>query len=238
MKKLILKRSFARLFCMATLFASLTSAVSAEEPSFSGSNLGVTASFARAFDDQVEDPSDPPYTYGAEIDINSFAGGVFVGHDWQISQFVMGLIAEAALSGGQGDTFQWHPSPGNIDTEFPVSAEILARLGLRARAGAIWANNLFYATGGLALAHVERGYYDPDNGQESVHNTWDLGLVAGAGIERKVLDTVSIRLEYLHTWYEDQVVDPSVLDNFCCDQGVELSSDAVNLSVVFHLGEH
>lgn len=144
-----------------------------------------------------------------------------------------GLIGEGGLSRGQTDTYQWDGTPGALNTSFPVSAEIRARAAVRARLGKVIDDNLFYVTGGLALAQVERGFYHPGSSTESVHTTWDNGYVLGVGAERAIRDTMFIRLEYLHSAYDQQVVDPSVLPNFCCDQGGEITSRTINLAVVF-----
>lgn len=207
----------------------------AGEARFSGFNAGFTGAVASSFDDQVEDPSSPPSTFGAEIDVTSFGAGVFAGYDWQIDRFVLGVVGEGRLMTGRSDTYQWNTIPGNLDPDYPVSAQPLAQLGLRGRVGFVLSNTLYYVTGGLALTQVERGYYDGVAPSRSIHTNWDQGYVIGGGIERPFNDWLAFRVEYQHSQFEQRVVDPSVLGNFCCTQGAELTSQSVQASLVFRL---
>jgi hypothetical protein len=168
---------FFRAAAAILIVVGMVPLASAESERFSGFNGGFTGAVAWSFDDQVEDPSNPPATFGAEIDLTSFGAGVFAGYDWQFDHVLFGVLGEGRLMTGQTDTFQWNATPGNLDTSFPVSAEVVAQMALRARIGGVFADTLFYLTGGLALAQVERGYYGTSAPFSSVHTTWDQGFV-------------------------------------------------------------
>ena len=129
------------------------------------------------------------YTWGetdnaavASPDIDGFDGGVYIGANYQWNQFVLGVEADALVSGADG-------SAGGISTDQNWSASV------RARAGIGLDQFLLYGTGGVAASGVELG-----DATSSDNNTlW--GWTLGASAEALLKDNVMARVEYRYTDY-------------------------------------
>jgi outer membrane immunogenic protein len=132
------------------------------------------------------------YTWGetenaavADPDIDGFDGGAYIGANYQWNQFVLGVEADALISGADGGT-------GGIGAEQDWSAS------LRARAGIGLDQFLLYGTGGVAASGVELS-----DATSSDNNTlW--GWTLGAGAEAMLKDNVTARVEYRYTDYEGE----------------------------------
>jgi outer membrane immunogenic protein len=132
------------------------------------------------------------YTWGetenaavADPDIDGFDGGAYIGANYQWNQFVLGVEADALISGADGGT-------GGISAEQDWSAS------LRARAGIGLDQFLLYGTGGVAASGVELS-----DATSSDNNTlW--GWTLGAGAEAMLKDNVTARVEYRYTDYEGE----------------------------------
>ena len=153
------------------------------------------------------------YTWGEveagteSADIDGFDGGVYIGANYQWNQFVLGIEADALISGAQGSF------PGvSVDQDWSAS--------LRARAGIALDQFLLYGTGGVAVADVEAS----DATSSDVNTLW--GWTLGAGAETMLRDNVTARVEYRYTEYESKT--------FTLDSGsgdVDLKSHSVRAGV-------
>jgi outer membrane immunogenic protein len=133
-----------------------------------------------------------------------FVGGVHVGYNWQrANNVVLGL--EASLSSIDSET-------DGVDVN-----DYLATV--RGRLGYAMGNTLVYATGGVAWLGYDEDFEDLDAG---------FGWVAGAGIEHKLTNRISLGLEAL---YYDVNTD---------EGGVDIDQDlwTVQARLNFHLGSH
>jgi outer membrane immunogenic protein len=167
---------------------------------------------------------DIPSSFGAEGDLEGWLGGAQVGYDYDFgSGFVLGAVADWAITGletdsacledfGREDCNDSDP----FHTEGNASMDWLATF--RARAGFATGDALIYATGGLAVANVEVNIdnlgFDGDNYSDSDTLT---GWTAGAGVEYRLTENVSVGAEYLYvdlgtveTNYELQTLGPVV----------------------------
>jgi outer membrane immunogenic protein len=110
---------------------------------------------------------------------SGFVGGVTGGHNWQFGQFVFGGEADVQLTGAS-DTFAiWKFSNPWFGT-------------LRGRAGYAFDRFLVYGTAGFALGELQAetvGFVTES------HIT--VGWTAGAGIEARLVDNLSAKVEYL-----------------------------------------
>ncbi|WP_439601956.1 outer membrane protein [Devosia sp.] len=121
--------------------------------------------------------------------------GVFAGHDVQMDGFVLGAEADFNfLDCNDSETFI---SDGEGLT---VSASVDAIGSLRGRVGIPVDNLLFYATAGIAVGTATVSYATSDYVVPAGSDAHDLklGLVAGAGVEAMVTDTVGVRLQGLY----------------------------------------
>jgi outer membrane immunogenic protein len=111
---------------------------------------------------------------------SGFAGGVQVGYNWQVSQFVLGLETDLQLSGANDTFAAWKFSNPWFGT-------------LRGRLGYSLNNILFYGTGGFAYGDLraELGGF----AQTQTLAGWTLG----AGMEIGFTPNWSAKVEYLYT---------------------------------------
>jgi outer membrane immunogenic protein len=135
-----------------------------------------------------------------------FIGGAQVGYDWQVSNYVFGVVTDFQgtdiTASGSGTV-----SPPGFVTSTQSLSEKLEYLGtVRARAGYAVDNWLFYGTGGLAYGQVNSAlnFAAPAafGGQGSFFSgtTSDtrIGWTAGAGINYAVTRNWIVGAEYLH----------------------------------------
>jgi len=116
-------------------------------------------------------------------DIEGFDGGGYIGANYQWNQFVLGVEADALISGANG-------SAGSISVDQNWSASV------RARAGLGLDHFLLYGTGGVAASGV-----DVSDATSSDDNTlW--GWTVGAGAEALLKENITARVEYRFADYE------------------------------------
>lgn len=113
------------------------------------------------------------------VDIEGALAGGTVGYNHQMGQFVVGLEADGAWSGIEGD-----------DAAFDTSIDWLSTV--RGRVGFALDNFLIYGTGGAAIGEVS---YDDGIVDDSDTR---VGWTAGGGVEAAVTDNISIKGEYLY----------------------------------------
>jgi outer membrane immunogenic protein len=137
-----------------------------------------------------------------------------VGYNSQRGHLVLG--AELTVNGADlnGETFG-----GSVSDELNWYATAVGRLGY---AAGPW---LFYGFGGVAWGEIKV----TDNITGDHDNSDNVGWTAGAGIERKLSDAISARLEYSHVDLGSDRVLNNTLD-------VDAQFDAVTLGVDFKFG--
>ncbi len=117
---------------------------------------------------------------GGSFDANGWLLGGTLGMNWQAGQAVFGLEADMSWANLDG-------SAGPLETN-------LNWLGTgRARAGYAIDNYLFYVTGGAAWGKVEAANALFGGGSES-----RLGWTVGGGVESRISQNWSAKLEYLY----------------------------------------
>ena len=134
--------------------------------------------------------------YGWSGDAQGVVGGGQVGFNWQSQQFVYGIEADLSLSDiGVSDTLV---GPGVV-IKATGSIDWLATI--RGRYGVlVQPNLLLYATAGLGIVNAEtHGSINMIGvGQISARESeTDTGFVYGIGVENKLSERMSVRLEYL-----------------------------------------
>jgi outer membrane immunogenic protein len=122
---------------------------------------------------------------GPSVDVDGIDGGIYAGYNYQFDNWVVGLEGDAVISGADG-------SGGGVNVEQTWSGSV------RARAGYSLESFLLYGTGGLAVADIEAS-----SAGASDSNT-HLGWTIGAGVESMITDSVTARIEYRYTEYEDK----------------------------------
>jgi outer membrane immunogenic protein len=134
--------------------------------------------------------------------VNGGLGGVTVGANWQISQWVFGLEGDLSWVGQRGSSVENGPSAAAGFSDF-TKEDWLATV--RGRVGFAANNALFYGTAGWAGAGVKPGVYSTAFG--TVFDTSDQmrnGWTAGAGVEWGFPPEFSVQVEYLYVSLENK----------------------------------
>jgi outer membrane immunogenic protein len=133
-------------------------------------------------------------------------GGGQIGYDWQVSRAaVLGLVADIQGSGMRASG----AGAASIGVFTNITETNNARVDwfgtVRARAGFVASNVLFYATGGLAYGqvHANTAFIDPSNGNGPVTwagstSTTRAGWTAGGGLEYAITPKWRFGAEYLY----------------------------------------
>lgn len=134
------------------------------------------------------------------FDANGGGGiaGVQIGADYQFDQFVIGAVADIALSN--------HRAEIGLDlggVAASVSSELTYLATIRGRAGVAFENLLAYAHGGVAFGKTEQEI--SGGGVVAFENDVDrVGFTIGAGIEYAVTENISLQTEYAYTSFGDE----------------------------------
>jgi outer membrane immunogenic protein len=113
-------------------------------------------------------------------------GGLYYGRNWQSGDMVYGL---------EGSVSAAHMKKEFL-IDFPtVEPGIRAFTTSRAKIGMAFGNLLIFAAGGVSLAYLEI------EGNLGDDDLWALGWTVGGGLEAKLAEHWSARLEYLYVDY-------------------------------------
>ncbi len=143
-------------------------------------------------------------------------GGLHVGYNYQVSQFVFGL---------EGDVNGSSESDNNYDAGLSYGIRKNIDASIRGRIGYAFDRVLIYATGGGAYGNFHTSLSDNLGAYDSF-NTGRIGWTAGAGIEYAIDNNWSVRAEYRYTDYGhitnyDPVVTGDVISTHVRDNRVQ-----------------
>jgi opacity protein-like surface antigen len=156
--------------------------------------------------------------YGNQhISPTGFDGGAEIGYDKQNGNFVAGFAVGFDYLNMEGDS--WGSGTYKDKAQFEEAAYGNADwlVTFRPRVGYATDNQLFYVTGGLALANPREDMIFSDaNGavESAARNSLQAGYVLGAGLEWALNDRLSMKAEYLHVGFGN-------------DKGHETSTDLI-----------
>ncbi len=130
--------------------------------------------------------------------------GLRAGYDWQINNWVFGLVGEYT----QGDARDSVSAFSTTPAFYYMTRDLETTMAIRARAGMAFGERgdwLAYVTAGAVRAEIETEFETSNTANAFIPSgSYDAnGIQAGIGIERKVLDNLALGLEYLHTRIED-----------------------------------
>jgi outer membrane immunogenic protein len=136
-------------------------------------------------------------TDAGEVDADGFDIGGYAGANWQWGNFVVGAEGDLLFPFVDGED-------AGIEVEQGLNGS------LRARAGIALDRFLLYGTGGLAGTELEL----TQAGVSDDETLW--GWTAGVGGEAMVTDSITARVEYRYTDYEDETfeVAPAISSDF------------------------
>jgi outer membrane immunogenic protein len=141
-------------------------------------------------------------------DASGGVGGVHIGYNYQISQFVLGIEGDV-----EGSSYDGTGGPVGLPRPFTsYSTRIPVQGSIRGRVGIAWDRVLFYATGGAEIADIENTYVSPGiapiigaaffpgipAGSDSF-SSGRVGWTVGGGVEYAIDPNWSVRAEYRYT---------------------------------------
>ena len=154
---------------------------------------------------------------GAKFDGDGVVGGVYTGYTLQNGALVYGAEADLGASDLSAGGF-------NVATGVPISADSTAFGSLRALVGVAWDPIMLFATGGVAVANKELSLGNVSDDKTHV------GYTLGAGVEAKVTDSVTSRVEYRYSDFESKDYD---LGNVTVSSGFDEHSIRASLALKF-----
>ncbi|MCM2335546.1 MAG: outer membrane beta-barrel protein [Pseudomonas sp.] len=151
-------------------------------------------------------------TDGCREDKGGADYGLRAGYDWQIDRWVFGVVAEYT----QGDARDSASAFSITPAFYYFTRDLDTTTALRARVGYAFGERgdwLAYTTAGVVRAEIEQEFETSNTANSftpTMGSTDADGYQAGIGIERKVLDNLSLGLEYLYTNVKDDDFDVRV----------------------------
>ena len=185
---------------------------------WSGGYLGVHAGYG--WSDIFIGPGSltPPGTPGTTIDGDGYLIGLLAGYNMQNGDMVYGVEADVSF----GSIEAIHPTPTLPSVEIDFMASV------RARAGIVNNGTYFFATAGIAFAEAEGiEIGNAGTGSSESHT----GVVAGIGFDHKLEEDVLVRIEYLHSWFDDETYGPfsAAAPHF---HAIEFDTDVVRAALI------
>lgn len=131
-------------------------------------------------------------------------GGLHVGYNYQVAQFVFGVEGD-----GEGSSYRG----SGLDTTGTIrgSIHMPVEASVRGRVGWAWDRVLIYGTGGVAFASIQNTSTTVAAGPAvlaaipvgAYDSAWSgrVGWTAGGGVEYAIDDNWSVRAEYRYTDY-------------------------------------
>lgn len=129
---------------------------------------------------------------GANPSLDGLLAGAYLGANWQMNQFVLGLEGDLEYSGGRGTVAVG--APFTVATGF--TTDLNWQGSLRGRAGFAVDRALFYVTGGFAFADMDRTTFDPAATRISSTKS---GYTIGGGLEYAFTNNWLGRAEYRYS---------------------------------------
>lgn len=132
----------------------------------------------------------------------AFIGGVHVGYDYQINNFIIGAVADINyIDATSTSTYRLGTDVFGLSSDINFVGTVRAKAGIAADRFAV------YATGGLAYADTDVKFFAPGTLTGNLagftptvdSNSDDVGYAVGAGVDYLVTPNFSLGLEYLYT---------------------------------------
>ena len=165
-----------------------------------------------------------------KFDSKNAPSGITSGIQFQSGSWVLGYEADISIAGRKDGGLEFPSSTG-------FSNEVRERWlsTFRGRVGLTQNDWLLYATAGGALANVQQSITSPA-GASFAENQWHWGWTVGAGLELKLGQDWSAKMEYLFVALQDKVYfKPASSPAFASNQQVRSDDHAVRVGVNYKL---
>jgi len=134
--------------------------------------------------------------------------GVRAGYDYQMGQLVFGVVGEWTSTSLEDSVTGFSTTPAS----YTFSRDVDSIAAVRARVGLDLGTWLPYVTAGYAVAQVDQSYSTSNTANSFTPTSSDSdadGWQAGAGLEKRLTDNVTVGVEYLYS--DLDVNDPLVV---------------------------
>ena len=169
---------------------------------WSGPYVGIQAGYVWGDADLFSFSDGEPGYAIDDMEVNGGIGGIYAGYNW--------LLDNNVLLGVEGE-YNWvsaddSVSFGNVEWGWGADVKQDWDASLRLRSGVVVGDYLPYVTAGVAWAGVEvHGWRS--NGVVSNHDETLTGWTVGAGVEKKINENLTARIQYRYTDYGDESWD-------------------------------
>jgi len=217
----------------AALFAA--SPAIAQDKTWSGPYIGIHAGYAwgnASTTDNVKDGVRPgPFDYSPE---GGFGGGQ-AGWNLQMDRFVVGVEGDLSYLdlSGSGIIPSDSSSHQTLTLDGGLYGDITARAGFL-----LTPSTLVYGKGGFAFYNGEAKQTSANPAYSQQGAGTFTGWTAGAGIERRLTDAVSIKVEWMHVEFGDEggsqtsISDPPV--GHVYSNSTSLDADTIKVGLNYH----
>lgn len=155
-------------------------------------------SIANEFD---VDPPGPAFTTQPAFGVSGWLAGVQAGANMQTGKFVLGIEGRVAWVSASGNDAGLSGVTDTFDANWQGSALVKAGIAVGAE-GRV----LPYIIGGVTGLNYDYTLSTVAPAASATVNSTALGGSVGVGVEFAATEKVSISLEYLHTWYGNQIL--------------------------------
>ena len=168
-------------------------------PAYSWSGLYVGGQLGVAFNNGSTGVNFNPGGGGVATDVfgddsnASFVGGVHIGYDYQVNNWVFGALAD--ISYLDANVNRGFTIGGN---NYAVNQDINYFGTVRGKLGYAFNRFLVYGTGGLAYANSDTNFSGPAAANFSNDDS-DFGYTVGGGVDYLLTQKLSFGVEYLYT---------------------------------------
>lgn len=206
-------RKFKAAAAIGAMMLASGSALAADLPTptvneWTGFYIGLQAGYSWMDTNGGYDHNDPgsPYpdnmkSFNTDLQPSGVVLGGQVGADYQFdNNVVIGAEFSAAYLGLEdkmNDQLARYFNPSSNDT---ISSDVNFQALLTARLGYAIGSTLPYVKGGYSWANSE---FKDTQGPHKIENTLG-GWALGGGVEQKLTEHISAKVEYMHVWYDEE----------------------------------
>jgi outer membrane immunogenic protein len=177
--------------------------------SYIGLDIGWIGSRNRVTDiNGLQDDPGTTHTYSK----SGLTGGVYAGYNWQATNWVYGVEADFSGASVKSSHLLDDTPNSGFDLDGTAATRVSWTSTYRGRVGfLVTPETLFYATGGLALAHIKNSETDTDASvvdpgdsvsRTSTRSSW----VAGGGVEHMFSPNMIGRIEGLYMAFHNETL--------------------------------
>lgn len=175
-----------------------------------GANVGAVWGTASEGLSYWKDNSPASYTaYGSGSHGSGIIGGIAAGYLLQNGSILYGAEIDTSLSSfkAEGQAANYDPTFGATDA-LTSSTKLNSISSGRIRLGYVANDWFFFATGGVALAHVQRTVHQLNNGynyswfgygETNSFSNYRVGWTVGGGVEKAISNRITARVQYLYS---------------------------------------